>query len=63
MAPCFHRIAADLAGVSLTKDQIEVQQKPVRAEIVNHARNDSSYPEAVAERAADRKGKKQCLIM
>ena len=35
----FHRIAADWAGVVLTKPEREVAAKPVVASIVNHARN------------------------
>ncbi len=37
---CFYRIAADLAGVVLTKPEIEVAERVVRAEIVNHQQND-----------------------
>jgi Ras-related protein Rab-28 len=35
----FHRIAADWAGVVLTKPEMEIAAKPVVANIVNHARN------------------------
>mmetsp|Transcript_24371 Transcript_24371/g.76898 ORF Transcript_24371/g.76898 Transcript_24371/m.76898 type:complete len:103 (+) Transcript_24371:144-452(+) len=38
----FHRIAADLAGVVLTKPEIEVASKVVKAEIVNHPNVDTS---------------------
>jgi len=43
---CFHRIAADLAGVVLTKPEIEVTSKVVRAEIVNHPQHDPDHPSA-----------------
>mmetsp|Transcript_39390 Transcript_39390/g.47769 ORF Transcript_39390/g.47769 Transcript_39390/m.47769 type:complete len:226 (-) Transcript_39390:533-1210(-) len=36
VASTFYRIAADLAGVVLTKPEIEVASKVVKAEIVNH---------------------------
>ena len=36
VSQCFHRVAADLAGVVLTKPEIEVASKVVRAEIINH---------------------------
>lgn len=36
VSQCFYRVAADLAGVVLTKPEIEVASKVVRAEIVNH---------------------------
>eukprot|EP00744_Colponema_vietnamica_P007004 GILI01010118.1.p1 GENE.GILI01010118.1~~GILI01010118.1.p1 ORF type:complete len:231 (+),score=49.80 GILI01010118.1:83-775(+) len=41
----FHRIAADLAGVMLSKPEIEVTQRVVRAELVNHDRNDPELPD------------------
>jgi Ras-related protein Rab-28 len=41
---CFHRIAADLAGVVLTKPELEIASKVVRAEIVNHPRHNPSDP-------------------
>ena len=44
VAQCFHRIAADLAGVVLTKPEIEVASKIVRAEIVNHPQNNAEDP-------------------
>ena len=37
---CFYNIAADLAGVVLTKPEVEVTTSIVSAEIVNHARHD-----------------------
>lgn len=42
-----YRIAADLAGVVLTRPEIEVASKPVRAEIVAHDRNDEAVPDAI----------------
>jgi len=36
VSACFYRIAADLAGVVLTKPELEVATKVVRAEIVDH---------------------------
>jgi len=44
VAQCFHRIAADLAGVVLTKPELEVTSKVVRAEIVNHPQNNPEDP-------------------
>eukprot|EP00927_Polykrikos_kofoidii_P017410 TRINITY_DN17926_c0_g1_i1.p1 TRINITY_DN17926_c0_g1~~TRINITY_DN17926_c0_g1_i1.p1 ORF type:complete len:234 (-),score=62.52 TRINITY_DN17926_c0_g1_i1:23-724(-) len=60
VAPTFFRIAADLAGVTVTKAEIEVTQKPTKAEIINHVRNDPSHPEAVPVDAS--KGSR-CSIM
>jgi Ras-related protein Rab-28 len=40
VSTCFHHIAADLAGVELTRAEVEVVTKVVRAEIVNHQRHD-----------------------
>jgi len=58
--PSFYRIAADLAGVMLTKPEMEVAQKPTKAELVNHQRHDPAHPEANAEDIG-KKGK--CCMM
>merc|ERR1712100_604214 len=56
--PSFFRIAADLAGVTLTKTEIEVAQAPTKAELVNYPRNDPAHPEVNAEEAGGGKTKK-----
>eukprot|EP00415_Alexandrium_ostenfeldii_P000812 UN0812 len=56
----FYRIAADLAGVTLTKLEMEVAQKPTKAELINHQRNDPSHPEV---NAADLNKGKGCCVM
>eukprot|EP00277_Geminigera_cryophila_P036367 CAMPEP_0173095174 /NCGR_PEP_ID=MMETSP1102-20130122/31680_1 /TAXON_ID=49646 /ORGANISM="Geminigera sp., Strain Caron Lab Isolate" /LENGTH=225 /DNA_ID=CAMNT_0013984833 /DNA_START=45 /DNA_END=722 /DNA_ORIENTATION=- len=33
---CFHKVAADLAGIALTKPEVEVAAKVVKAELINH---------------------------
>ncbi len=38
--PTFMRIAADLAGIVLTKSELEATAKVVTAEIVNHPQHD-----------------------
>eukprot|EP01029_Cantina_marsupialis_P014827 TRINITY_DN3246_c0_g1_i1.p1 TRINITY_DN3246_c0_g1~~TRINITY_DN3246_c0_g1_i1.p1 ORF type:complete len:248 (-),score=64.15 TRINITY_DN3246_c0_g1_i1:270-944(-) len=53
----FHRIAADLSGVVLTRPEIEVATKVVKAKIINHQRNDP----AVKEPSREKKG--GCSIM
>merc|ERR1719245_2416870 len=58
--PSFYRIAADLAGVTLTKPELEVAQKPTKAEIVNHQRHDPSHPEVNADDL--NKGRKCCIM-
>lgn len=58
--PSFHRIAADLAGITLTKPELEVAQAPTRAEIINHQRDDEQYPQATA---GDLQRGKKCSIM
>eukprot|EP00401_Gymnodinium_catenatum_P032505 CAMPEP_0117515062 /NCGR_PEP_ID=MMETSP0784-20121206/30387_1 /TAXON_ID=39447 /ORGANISM="" /LENGTH=233 /DNA_ID=CAMNT_0005310869 /DNA_START=106 /DNA_END=807 /DNA_ORIENTATION=- len=45
----FFRIAADLAGVTLTKPEMEVAQAPTKAEVINHQRHDPAHPEASVE--------------
>ncbi|CAK0813626.1 unnamed protein product [Prorocentrum cordatum] len=36
VSPSFYRIAADLAGVTLSRPELEVTQNPCKAEIINH---------------------------
>ena len=36
VSQCFFRVAADLAGVVLTKPELEVSSKIVKAQIVNY---------------------------
>ena len=56
VASTFYRIAADLAGVVLSKPEIEVVGKVVKAEIVNH-------PNKVDESELNQvKSSKKCLI-
>ena len=40
VSSCFYRLAADLAGVVLTKPELEIASKIVRAEIVNHPQHE-----------------------
>mmetsp|Transcript_28524 Transcript_28524/g.72230 ORF Transcript_28524/g.72230 Transcript_28524/m.72230 type:complete len:233 (-) Transcript_28524:94-792(-) len=58
--PSFFRIAADLAGVTLTKPELEVAQKPTKAELINHQRHDPAYEEA---NHTDINANKKCTIM
>lgn len=52
----FYRIAADLAGVTLSKSEVEVQSKTVTAVIVNHTKTDQENEEEA------KKGK-GCVVM
>lgn len=56
----FYRIAADLAGVTLSKPEIEAALKPTKAELVNHQRHDPVHPEV---NAGDLVKQKKCCIM
>lgn len=55
----FHRIAADWAGVVLTKPEMEVAARPVVANIVNHARN-ADIPDGAGSRSGGDGG---CAVM
>lgn len=55
----FYRIAADLAGVVLTKPEVEVASRVVKAEIVDHQKDDPS----VKEPDASKSGRGKCAIM
>mmetsp|Transcript_27040 Transcript_27040/g.46624 ORF Transcript_27040/g.46624 Transcript_27040/m.46624 type:complete len:227 (+) Transcript_27040:152-832(+) len=55
---CLYRIAADLAGVALTKPELEIASKVVTAQIVNHPAN-----EEVADKDKQlAKNQKNCSI-
>ena len=45
VASAFERIAAALAGVTLSKPEVEASQRVVSAQIVNHARHDPDVAE------------------
>merc|ERR1719199_919787 len=46
--PSFYRISADLAGVTLTKPELDVAQAPTKAELINHQRHDPAHDEVNA---------------
>lgn len=56
----FTRVAADLAGVTIAKPDMECIQTAVKAEIIDHQRNDPEHPEVVPEELS-KKGKKCCI--
>mmetsp|Transcript_7219 Transcript_7219/g.11437 ORF Transcript_7219/g.11437 Transcript_7219/m.11437 type:complete len:225 (-) Transcript_7219:413-1087(-) len=51
---CFYRIAADLAGVVLTKPELEIASKVVQAQIINHPNAEEQAPSG-AKQADDKK--------
>ena len=51
-----YRVAADLAGVVLTKPEIEVASKVVKAEIVNHPQDEAQDGHGRPLPAAQKKG-------
>lgn len=53
----FYKIAADLSGVKLSKDIIELQQKVVTADILNYMQNEEDIRQAELEIEAARKKK------
>lgn len=57
VSSCFYRVAADLAGVVLTKPELEVASKIVKAEIVNHPQNEDG-----SVLPAPEKKKPACLL-
>ena len=61
VSQCFYRVAADLAGVVLTKPELEVASKVVRAEIVNHPQDESAAG-AAGSSSGGKKGGGGCVI-
>ena len=63
VSSCFYRMAADLAGIVLTRPELEVASKIVKAEIVNHPQEDPDGAPPPAERtAARKKGGGGCVL-
>jgi len=56
----FYRIAADLAGITLTKAEMDATLRPMKAEIIDYPRHDPNHREANAE---DLWKKQKCCIM
>jgi Ras-related protein Rab-28 len=57
----FTRIAADLAGVTISKPELDIAQSAVKAEIIDHVQNDASYPAVDASEVAKQRGNKCCI--
>ena len=53
----FYRVAADLAGVTLTKGDIEQKARVVQAEIINHQQNDPNQEKLVLKEE-----KQKCVV-
>lgn len=47
VSQAFYRVAADLAGVVLSKGDIDQKAKVVQAEIINHPQNDPNQQKLV----------------
>lgn len=63
VSSCFYRMAADLAGIVLTRPELEVASKIVKAEIVNHPQEDPAGSSPPAERKpARKKGGGGCVL-
>ena len=62
VSQCFYRVAADLAGVVLTKPEIEVASKVVKAEIVNHPQDASKDDGPDTQTLAARGKKGGCTV-
>lgn len=57
VSSCFYRVAADLAGIVLTKPELEVASKIVKAEIINHPQDkDESAGPSLSNDASKKKG-------
>merc|ERR1712087_980265 len=61
VSSCFYRIAADLAGVVLTKPELEVASKIVKAEIINHPQ-DEIEQQGMPPPLPGKKNKGSCVI-
>eukprot|EP00667_Euglena_gracilis_P018352 EG_transcript_19476 len=60
--PMFVKVAADLAGLQLTKTELEVTDNVVQAQIVNHPNADPINASAGGSQGAGQKGSRDCVI-
>lgn len=60
VAAMFYRIAADLAGVAVSKPELQVAAKVIPATIIDHPQND---PTVDAPPVGTRGGRRTCVIM
>jgi len=60
VAATFFRVAADLAGVAVTKPEMQVAAKVIPATIIDHPQHD---PAVHAPPTGDRGGRRTCVIM
>ena len=60
----FYRVAAGLAGVALTRPEVQVQSKVVEAELINYQKDDPNVAEPDWESAREHEGakKRRCVI-
>ncbi len=59
---CFYKIAADLAGIEVAKPHLDITQKQVVAEIVQHSQNEETEPRAEEKLKEAQKKDSKCLI-
>ena len=66
VAQAFFRIAADVAGVAVSRPDVQVRAKAITAHVISHKAGDGgeapSATEQAAEREADGKGRR-CAVM
>ncbi len=61
MAGSFFRVAADLAGIVLTKPEIEVASKPITAQIIQHPQD--AVAQATSTQGKARVKPHACMVM
>ena len=57
---CFYNIAADLAGVVVTKPDLEISSTVIKAELIDYQKDDVEYS-STEEKKNERK-KSECII-
>ncbi|XRB06027.1 Ras-related protein Rab-28 [Pycnococcus provasolii] len=63
VSAAFYRVAADLAGVVLTKPEVEVASSVVKANIINHPKRDTDNPNSVGGEVQNARARGGCQIM
>ena len=58
----FYHVAAQIAGIKLSKNELESQMKVMQANVVNHQQNDP-FEKTFDQRLSVQKQKKDCVLL
>merc|ERR1712130_959599 len=62
LSTMFYHISAEIAGIKLTKNELESEMKVIAANVVNHQQNDPKE-KTFHQRLEDEKRKTECILL